>query len=88
MKLENFKMTLEQFARFIETNPDLQEHWIDSRGCEGEINMDVKSYVIEYAGEKHGTRRDIMYWLLVEMNVIDPDLDTCDRLQKFIDNPT
>jgi len=88
MKLSDFKklkLTLDQFAQFIESDMGLVEHWRDTRGCEGHLKDDIKSYVQEYAGEHHGTKSDIMYWLLVEMNVIDPDSDACERIQNLVD---
>lgn len=87
MKLKDFKMTFDQFAALIESDPSFTEFWVDTRGCDvgNTIREDVESYIREYQNGEDEDDQAIMYWLLVEMNVIDVFRDVDPLVQKFVD---
>jgi hypothetical protein len=84
MNIDNFNMTIEQFVRFVNSDTELQEHWDSTRGDGGDRCQEITDYITGYQGEKHGDASNIIYWLLVEMQVIDPYQETNERIQSFV----
>lgn len=74
MKLKDFNLTFHQFADIIQFEKELIAYWRTNYAAPYATDLfkDVEDYIRGYQQGENDNDQAIMYWLLVEMNVIDP----------------